>query len=532
MRGAEWGFAILLTAFALSFHFVFFTHVGPLWRDEINSVAFAGMPSVASIWEFLRYDSFPMLSTIVLRGWMASGLGSTDPGLRVYGLLVGILVLGAVWTTGRLLGAGVPVVSLALVGVNPWVVRTVDSIRPYGLGIALIVATLGCVWKAVETSRPKWFLIAGVLAVLSVQCMYQNAFLLFAICSAGTLAALRDSRFKTAIAVVGIGLIAACSLVPYLPSLAASRSWGDLIRFPVPMSRLWDVLIEALGLGRVANAWPWFVLAILVVWQAAGGLRIRSRQGAVRARSQVALFGAGILALGVTVYLAALKSTQLQTEAWYYVPLAVFVAPALDAASALFSNTERRRIARLAFAMAAALTVGITGWNQVHTRWTNIDLVAAGLEARAVAGDTIVLNPFWLGMTFQRHYHGPAAWVTIPPIEDLHIVRYDMLKAAMARPGSIDPVLRTIAGTLQSGHKVWWVAGFPSGEENGPPAVLPPAPLPASGWFMTPYLFDWGTQAAYLLKAHGLESEILRVHPPGPVAPYEDVRVTAVSGWH
>src|SRR6185503_558066 len=124
-----------------------------LWRDEINSLAFAKMPSLAKIYENLRYDSFPLLSTMLLRGWIGA-FGSADSSLRIYGLLIGALLVGSLWWTSRLLGRGTPLFSLALVGFNPWVVRTVGSIRPYGLGIALIVATLGCVWKAVETSKP------------------------------------------------------------------------------------------------------------------------------------------------------------------------------------------------------------------------------------------------------------------------------------------------------------------------------------------------------------------------------------------
>jgi hypothetical protein len=361
--------------------------------------------------------------------------------------------------------------------------------------------------------------------------MYQNAFLLFAICAAGAVVALRDSRIKTAMAVVGIGVVAALSLVPYLPSIAASQSWGVIVRNEVPMTRLWDMLIDTLGLGSVAGAWPWFVLAILTVWMGVAALRARARKGEGRARSELALFSATALVLGVAVYFAALKSTHLQTEPWYYVPLAVLIAPLLDAGATLFSTTGTRRIARLILAVAAALTVAIPGWRQVQTRWTNVDLVAASLSERAVAGDTIVLNPFWLGMPFQRYYHGPAAWVTVPPLEDLRIVRYDQVKAAMARTGAVNPTLEAMARTLQSGHKIWWVAGMQTGTENQPARVLPPAPLPGSGWFIGPYLMDWGRQAAYLLESHGTKAEILEVHPPGPVASYENVTVTTVSGW-
>jgi dolichyl-phosphate-mannose-protein mannosyltransferase len=531
LQGAEWGIAILLTGIALFYHFTFFTHAGGLWRDEINSVAFARMPSMAITYDSLRYDSFPLLSTVALRGWVAT-VGATDTGLRIFGLLVGVLLLGALWLTCRLLGETVPLVSLALVGTNPWIVRSVDSIRPYGLGIVLIVATFGCLWKAVETSRPKWFVTTGIAALLSVQCMYQNAFLLLAICIAGVLVSLRDARTKTALGVVGIGLIAALSLVIYLPSFTASQSWGILIRGFVEGRRLWNMFLLTIGLGSLAKAWPWLALAILTVSMGLAALLSRRKQRAARTRSQLAFFCATALVVGTAAYFMALKSTQLQTQPWYYVPLVVLIASILDAAAGLLAATERRRIARLAVSLAAALTIAIPGWKEVQTRWTNVDVVAAGIAKQVTAGDVIVLNPFWIGMTFQRYYQGQTPWVTVPPLEDVHIVRYDLVKVAMTRPTSVNPVLEKMAEALRSGHRVWWVGGFPAGADNEKPQILPPPPLPGTGWYLNPYLFSWGRQAAHLLESHGLESSPVEFPVNGPVSVYENVTVTVVSGWH
>ncbi len=530
LQGVEWGIAILLTGVALFFHYTFFSHVGPLWRDEINSVAFARMPSIASIYENLRYDSFPLLSTMLLRGWIAA-FGSADSSLRIYGLLIGSLLVGSLWWTSRLLGKRTPLFSLALVGFNPWVVRTVGSIRPYGLGIALIVATLGCVWKAVETSKPRWFLAATLLAVASVHCMFQNAFLLLAICVAGAVAALRDGEMKTAILTLGVGFVAAVSIAIYLPSLAASQAWAPLVRQLVPMKRLWDTLTATLSFDTPANLWPWIVLAIIALCLGAYGLISKRRRRADRGRAGLAVYGATILVVGTAAYLAALKSTQLQTEPWYYVPLAVLMAPVLDAVVGLLATSERPRILRAAAVLAVSFMMAASGWSQARTRWTNIDIVAQNMSKQVTAGDTIVLNPFWLGMTFQRYYHGPAAWVTLPPIDDVSIVRYDLVKAAMARPRPIDPTLEAMARSLQSGHRIWWVGGISTGPDGETPRILPPAPLPNSGWFIGPYLYSWGRQAAHLVELHGVKAEVMEAHVGGPVSNYENVTVTIVSGW-
>jgi hypothetical protein len=524
----ELGLAILITGAALFFHFTFFTHAGALWRDEVNSVQFASMPSVSSTYESLKFDSFPVLSTLLLRGWIGMGLGS-DQSLRMYGLLAGALLLCTLWLTCRLFGCSVPLISVALVGLNPWVVRTADSIRPYGIGTALIVATLGCVWKAVETSRPKWFVIAALFAALSVQCMYQNAVLLLAICLAAAIVSLRGSRIKTAIGVVLVGLAAALSLVLYLPSIAAAHSWGVIVRSPISVKRLLDVLVQALGPGSVATVWLWSGLAILSCWVGIRALLSRSRQPAAMARSDLALFCAIVLLSAGAMYFMALKASQLFVMPWYYVPLAVMVAPTLDATAWLVATTDRWRIIRLAVVLAIACTMAIPGWRQSHERWTNVDVVASKIGESAAAGDVIVLAPFWLAITFQRYYKGPAKFVTIPPLEDVHIARYDLVKAAMGRPGAVDPALETMAKALQSGHRVWWVAGIPLGPHNPPP--LPPAPLPGSGWNIGPYLHGWARQAANFLESHCLQADQVDVRASGLVTDYENVVLMTVSGW-
>lgn len=526
LPSAEWGLAALLTGTALFLHFTFFTHAGALWRDEVNSVEFASMPSLSSTYESLRYDSFPLLSTLLLRGWVHMGLES-DQGLRVFGFLVGVLLLGTLWLTCRLLGCPVPLVSMALVGLNPWVVRTADSIRPYGLGTVLIVATLGCVWKAVESSKPKWFLFAGLFAVLSVQCMYQNAFLLLAICLAAAIVSLRGSRIKAAVGAVLVGLVAALSLVLYLPSIAAAQSWGVLVRAPIPARQLLEVLGQALGSGSVVIVWLWFGLAILSVWMGVRALISRRRQPAARARSDLTLFCATVLVAAGAMYWMALKAAQLFVQPWYYVPLAVMVAPTLEATAWLTATTARWRLARLAVVLAIACAMVVPAWRPVREHWTNVDVLAAKIGKAATAEDTIVLYPFWIGITFQRYYRGPARLVTIPPMEDVHIVRFDLVKAAMASPGQIEPALEVMARTLQSGHRVFWVGGLPIVPGDEPQRPLPAAPLSGSGWYIAPYMSAWGRQASNFLETHGLRADAME----GPRSSRENVAVTVVSGW-
>ena len=163
--------------------------------------------------------------------------------------------------------------------------------------------------------------------------------------------------------------------------------------------------------------------------------------------------------------------------------------------------------------------------SELNPEWKRFGMDVSGFAIDRAAQ----AQPFWIGITFQRYYKGPATSVTVPPL-DVHIVRFDLFKEAMTRPNPMDPVLEAMANALKSGHRVWWVQGMGS-VESGPPPVLPPAPLPDSGWYIEPYLLGWARQAAYHLESHGQRAEVLDTRPGGRVLPYENVAVTMVSGW-
>ena len=532
LLSAEWTVGILLTLLAVLFHTRFLTHAGALWRDEVNTVEFAAMPGLHELFASLRYDGFPPLVALLVRGWMAVGLGAGDPGIRLFGLAVGVAFLGALWLTCRLLRCPIPLFSLALVGLSPLAVRAVDSIRPYGVGMVCIVATLGLVWKAAETRSARWFVAAGIAAILSVQCMYQNAFLLFGICVAGAIASLRRSDLKTAGAVVLVGVAAALSLLPYSASIAGARSWNIVIQSPTSWSQIFSTLNEALGPGGPRMALPsWYGLALLAVWVAFRALRPRSEPERGTAGPSVAVFSGAVLVAATAAFLIALKTTRLPTQPWYYVPLLASLAPVLDASAWMAAGRKIPRIARLVLALGIAASTALPAWRQVAERRTNVDIVASLVGREAAPGDAIIVYPWYYGVSFRHYYKGSAEWVTLPPLEDLRIHRYDLLRAAMERPNPIDPVLEKMAATLRSGHRLWLVGGLPDPRQVVEPAPIPPAPNATSGWYCVPYLVTWAQQASYLLKQHALQAEVRPAETGTPVNPYENIPVILVSGW-
>ncbi|MGH7682117.1 MAG: hypothetical protein ACRENN_09035, partial [Candidatus Eiseniibacteriota bacterium] len=521
--------AILLTALALIMQARCLTHAGPLWRDEVNSVEFARM-GVPEILRNLRFDGFPLLSTLVLRGWMALGFGATDLGLRVYGFLIAAALLAALWWTCRRLGCRAPLLSLALVGLSPWAISTVSSIRPYGLGMVFLMLTLGAIWAAVEKPAMKRWVAAGALAVLSVQCMYQNAILLLGIGAAAILVALVAGRRGAALGVVGVGLAAALSLLPYIPTIIAARDWNVVIQSAIPWAQIVATFRVAMGVGAPLADWPWAVaaLAALYVWYRSLGPKPRA--GAAPKGPSVVAFAVALLVFGTAVFLLALKSTRLPTEPWYYVPLLVALVPALDAALAVSLPAGTPRLAWPALAVVIALSGSTFAWRQLAERRTNLDRVATHLAANAVDGDVVIVSPSYYGVGFQRYYKGVARWMLLPPLAETRIHRYDLIKSAMTRPDAVEPALQAMSEALASGHRVWLVGGLP---DPGPTAgVAPPAaPSGPMGWYCGPYLVAWGRQASYMLSQRALRGEPVSLPISARVNPYENVPVVVVSGW-
>src|SRR5271168_4467756 len=93
----DWIPALAITAASVLLHLVFLNSAGGLWRDEAGVVTLATLPRFADTWTWLGHESCPLFFPLAIRLWSAAGLGGTDAGLRLYGFLTGLSLIGAVW---------------------------------------------------------------------------------------------------------------------------------------------------------------------------------------------------------------------------------------------------------------------------------------------------------------------------------------------------------------------------------------------------------------------------------------------------
>jgi uncharacterized membrane protein len=522
--------AVIGTLLAGGLHVFFGTQAGALWRDEVNSLELATVRTVSEMWMNLDYDSFPALFFLVLRLFAGVPASVSDAQLRLFGVVIGLLVLGALWLNARVFRIGVPLLSIALVGLNPMVIRYGDSIRAYGLGILLILLALAAIWKVVESPTPRRVGLAALAALLSVQCLYHNAILLFAICLGAIAVGLRRREPKGIVLVLSIGAVCGLSLLPYLPIIRRVGAWNFQFKAAISFPFLWGKLSETLASPIGAAPWVW---VILFAFAAVGGLWALCRrwdgQGA-ECRDRL-LFAWVTLLVGVAGYGGFLRVLSYVTQPWYYVALLVFAALCLDLIFASLRAGSLPVLLRSAFALLFVAAAVAPACRELQKRQTNVDVIAAQLQSLAGPDDLILINTWNYGIPFRRYYRASTSTATIPPIEDLRFHRCDLVKGQMMAPDPMAPVLQKMNATLRSGHTIWLIGSLdfvPPGKE---PKLIPPGYDGPNGWVGGNFYTAWSAQAGYLVQSRALQLERVRVPLAQPVSRYENLPLSAIRGW-
>jgi len=529
IKRVEFYAALLITVLVVWLHLTRMKHAGGLWRDEAGAAQVALMPSVHELTKVFQHEAFPLLFPLTVRTYVAFA-GASDTAFRVFGMLVGLGIIASLWINSKLLFEGVPLLSLALLGLNASVLQWGDSLRGYGMGIVLILITFGLVWRLVISPSIYLAISAALAAICSVQVLYYNAVLLFAIGAAGVAVAVRNRHWPRAFLLMGIGGIAALSLIPYVATLQRAKEWNLIITIPeFSFSFFWSKLSAALSSAGNGVCWLWVVLVIAVV---AASVFVQFRYPSSRPdrKRDLGLYCLVVLLLSSPAYFYFLKILSYPTQPWYYVALMGLVAVALEGALVALPWQRWSNAGRILVAASVIIWSFVPAWNVMLRRQTNLDLLATKLKEVADARDVIVVSPWYFGVTFQRYYDGSAPWMTLPPIDDHKIHRYDLLKAQMATMNPIEPVLRTMGNALKSGNRVWLVGPLSFPPPGQTPIVLAPAPFDSVGWDQFAYSTSWSMQVGHFLKTHVLDARDVPVSDLA-IDPYEHVQLIVVQGW-
>ena len=548
--GAETAVALAGTAFSAMLLVLTAMYAGPLWRDETNTINMAQMPSVTELWNNMPCESFPPLWPLFLRGCGFLGLAGSDASIRVLGLYVGLFFLASLWLCSRWMGCRAPILSVALLGCLPAFVFIVGANRAYGLASCLLVLSFGLIWRMVEFPSRSRVLLAGLACILFAHCVYYDILFLCAMLSGAIMVAIRRRQWKTLGALAGIGAVSGASMMIYLPIIRRGSAYvlmnqEQLFNFSI----LWYKLNSALAARSSAHSpsfygpeiWLWVVLLLGGLVVALMMQRIRGRQAqnpetaaaiTARVRADLALFCVVSMLFGIVGYMAFLQRLHFLTQTWYYVEMLCLCAISLD--GLLGANWPALRpwgLFRIGFMVVMMSWGARSGWEEAHTRRSNVDLIAAVLDKNASERDLIVVQGAWEGITFNRYYHGRTHWVTVPPIDSHKVHRNDLVLEKMNQRDPMAPVLREITNTLLSGNSVWVVGYVKVVQPNQLSPLLPPPPgLPTKYW-LRPYSDYWSAQVMALLLGHALQGCVIEIPVDWPVSHLENLPVLRFSDY-
>ncbi len=523
----ELAVATAATILAIVFVVAFAQQAPALWRDEINSVNTQAAPTWAAMWQLSQFESFPLLWMLALRAWMA--IGSSDASLRIFGCACSLSIPAAIWFAARRSERpSVPVVALALVAVNPALVRWSASIRPWGLGAALAIVTFALMRDASFSPTRGRILTAAIAAIASVQCLYQNAVLLAAMIAATAIVLAMRGEWRRIAVPAGIGVAAALSLAPYAPVIGRRAEWNALGESAVPMSYLFTRLADTVSAAGPLVALGWLAAA-------AGALALGITAGARSARSSrptapsATAYAAWTMAAALAGLLTFYWWFRYPTQPWYYVGLLALVAVCADSSLASTLAPRTARVLRTGLAVVVMTAGAMSTWTALQEPMTNLDRVAARLRADASDGDLVIVNPWPFAITLSHYDPGRARITTAPPLDDYAVHRYDLLKRAMLDADPIAPLLAEIETVLRSGHRVWYVGRLDASAAGTRVASPGRPPLADTGWNSTRYEVAWSQQTGAFLRDRSAQMSRVAIDARG--GRLEDAAVAVFSGW-
>jgi len=518
VRWCEFAGAGLITLLIVYFHIQFWRSAGPLWRDEVCSFNVATAGSLSELSRLLPFENQPLLHYLILRGWCGLSLGATDIGLRALGLVIGLLLTGAIWLACWLLNRTPPLWALTIFGLNPYLFRA-DSLRPHGLGLVWIVLTFAFVWQLTVQVSPRrsTILFATLAAVLSVQTVFIEVIVVGAICAASATVFALNRNWRAIVLPLGIGLVSAASLIPYLGMIREAQQWNGIRAVVHSLGYTSAAFLQILTFGDVFIA-SVFVAIVLLAIACTVVPRLKERLSPVLAHgSERFTFAAVASLLAAVATFAFLWLLKFPLQDRYYLPLLAVVALSITLVVSALRGSIPARATSLFACLVLTTAFFPHAHNHTRIRLTNCDLAATAVAEAARADDLVLVTRFAYGITFQRYYRGSVAWHAIPDIGDYSLFRWDLVKNAMEQPDPMHDLLVRAESTLRSAHRVFLVG--PLGMQTREPSVVERS-LNASR-----------QQLIDLLNRHAQDAQNYSLPNSVVTDPVERLNVTVASGW-
>jgi hypothetical protein len=522
---------VILTLLILFFQVKLFSNAGAFWRDEVSTILVAKQASWNAMFAALSHDSFPALLSTLLRLWIASGLGATDVGIRIFGLILSMTMVPALWISARFLKLRPPLLALTLVAFNPTCFYWSSTIRSYALAASLIIILFGLMFAFMKTPTRWLAFLAVTTAIMSVQANYQSTYLIFAICTASSVLCLFNNMKNRAFFCFLIGVPAAISLLPYIPTINAVMRWNIMVRMPLSVGFIIKKVLEALGAGGFIITILWLVLLSLTIWKPISEPKINFKN--LRTLNiQKQFYAALIIAIALPATIIFIMYVGYPTQVWYYIPLMALAGIAIETSISTYVNTLKSRIIYIMLTILIVLLSMMPIWQDAHTRRTNIDLIAIQLQREASPKDLIILNPFWYTISFSYYYKGDTPWLALPGVTpDLAVDPYPTVYDLMSLKDPMQPIFVRMRETLERGNRIWFVGSFMVPKRKTRLLTLGPAPDPTYHWNNGVFVTSWSLRVGDFVQTHTLHKTSSIISSSQKVNEFENIPLVVVSGW-
>jgi hypothetical protein len=411
-----------------------------------------------------------------------------------------------------------------------------DSVRAYGLGIALVLFAGAFIWRFVEDPAPARFAAAALTSIASVHTLFYNSVLLLAFCAGAVAVCALNRDWKKAAMVVLIGGLAAASLVPYAARVSDAADWNMLVKMPdYTLSWFRERLHETLNPAGPWAPYVWVLAFAVAVMVGVRAVRRPDQLAISQRQREVILYALVSLVVGVVGIFVFLNYLSYFTRPWYYLTLLALAAVCIDAVFGAVIHAAPLRIARLGVVLLLAAATTLPAAEEAGQRMTNVDVIASRLHEIGRPGDLILVNPWYSGVSFNRYYRGPGSWMTVPSIGFYRYHRYDIIKKLMMlsdQTMAVRPATDQAAKVLQGGHRVFVVGGLVFSRPNQSRAPPPPAPRPGDHpWPEAGYATAWSRMLGDFLREHSSALVKMPVEVHTPLRPYEDLDLLVAEGW-
>lgn len=149
------------------------------WLDETTAVRQASWP-IPEILAQMSDNVHPPLFHILLHYWIGV-FGRSEVAVRAFPVTWGIFAIPlAYWAAKTVYDRRAGLFATGLIAFSPFLVWYSQEARMYTMMLVFALLCIGSMWKAVETGRPRWWILYALATAAGTMTQYFFLFLVFA----------------------------------------------------------------------------------------------------------------------------------------------------------------------------------------------------------------------------------------------------------------------------------------------------------------------------------------------------------------